>query len=147
MVQHGRVVAEVEAERQAALDPDHVFGAKADQPLRTGEGSDLLAFPNDLGRTGHVDEVARLEVDEQKSGLRVEQDVAHCVEVIVAGKIGEHEGPVVLDADEARLAASMRDVGALGGHAWIFGVGGGDEQGVGAFDQGAALDGRSGRSG
>ena len=61
----------------------------------------------------HVNEIAGLEVDEQDAGLRVEDDVADRVEVIVSGEVRKHEGAIVLDLDEARLASAVGDVSAL----------------------------------
>ena len=135
MLQHGRVVAEVEAQRQAALDPDDLLGAEADQALRPGEGPDLLTLPDDLGFAGHGDQVARLEVEEEEAGPRVQQDVADRVEVVVAREIGNDEGPLVLDPDEAGPAAAVGDVGPLRDRSPVLDIGGGDEEGVRALDQ------------
>ena len=96
---------------------------------------DLLAIPNNLSLAGHIDEVASLKIDKQVAGLRIEEDVAHRVEVIVAGEVGKHEGPVVLDFDEPRLTASMGNIRALGYGIGIVRIGGGDKQRIGLLDK------------
>jgi hypothetical protein len=47
--------------------------------------------------------------------------------VIIAGKIREHEAPVVFDADKARFTTAMGNVRALGYGVPPLRVGAGDE--------------------
>jgi hypothetical protein len=61
----------------------------------------------------HLKQVSPSKVGEEQRRTRIEHHVAKRVEVAVAGKVRDRER-VVVDADEAGLAAAMGDVDAFG---------------------------------
>ena len=126
---------EVKPKRQTASDPDDFRHPEANQTLGAFEGGKFVAFPDDFGAPGQIEQISSLEIHEQKSGPRIEENVPQRIEMVIAAKIGENERPFVFDPHETGFAATVRDVYALGDVGVILGIAGGDEEGVGAADQ------------
>lgn len=70
---------------------------------------DLRHFENNLGPTAELQQVAGVEVDEQQSGTRIEQQVAQGIEKPVTGKIWNRQ-TIAINAHETGLATPVRNV-------------------------------------
>src|SRR5262249_50188121 len=81
------------------------------------------------GTPGQLEDSTAFEVDHGEAGPRLDHEVAERIEEAVAAVVGDADGGGVEDPEEARVAAAMRDVGAMRG------MPAGDEGGVGPLDQ------------
>lgn len=138
------------AQGQGGAAPDDTLRAKGPEAFGALEGGDLRRVEQHLGGAAQLQQVAALVVDEQQSGLAVDGDVAQGVEEQVAIEVGNGQHALGIHPDEARLAATVGNVHPA--PSVLLGIGG-DEEGIGPFDQLACrliqrlegFDGRSGR--
>ena len=135
----GRPVAEVPSQRQRVAQASTALGAETPGALGTREECQFRAFPDELGGAGEGEQLAGLEVDEQDAGPRVELQIAQGHEKEVAGEVGHHEAAVLVHANETGAPTAVRDIGAARGLACGGRCVGGDEQRVGAGDEGTRL--------
>jgi hypothetical protein len=94
-------------ERQRRLEPDRLFEYETDQSTRTWMAIDLLRIPVDLRSARQLQHAPRFEIDEDQSRLRIEDEVADRVVVIVARIIRDEQRAIVHDFDETGRAPAM----------------------------------------
>ncbi len=113
---------------------DDLLDVEGHQTPRAGNAGHRLRFPIDRGPAGKLQQTAGLEIDEQQTGSRVENEVADGVEVVVARVVGEHQAGLVRDRDEARVAPAVRGIHAERRVVAVAAVPGGNEEGIGRGD-------------
>src|SRR5262249_56266826 len=111
----------------------------APEALGTAPGAEQRAVEEDLRRPLELQQVAGLEIGEEKPGLGMDEEIAQRVEEAVAAEIRHQQRAIALDADEARPAPAMGHIDAKTGC-----IGGGDEEGIRAGDErtGLVVEGR-----
>src|SRR5213076_1249168 len=86
------------------------FSKRGDRNVYTTIRTTLCAAPLDRRTSIDLPRAHRREIDEQKSAIRIERQVAERVEHVVAAIIGKRDLRRAL-SDESGLAAAMRCVG------------------------------------
>jgi hypothetical protein len=108
-----------------------LFECETNQSTRTRMTLDLLRIPVDLRPTRQLQHAPRLEIDEDQSRERIEDEIADRVVVVVARIIRDDQRAIVHDFDETGRAPAMRGIHSEGDILSFVSMARGNEEGVG----------------
>lgn len=98
------------AHRQRLLAPHDDLGNKAPETFGPLKGRDFGRVQQDLGAPAHLQQFTGVEIGKRHAGHGIGHQVAERVEEQVAGKVGNRQPAIGIEAHEAWLAAPVRHV-------------------------------------